>query len=82
MAYLHLDVKDTSLLLDLLLDGSHGLVQNRQSLCALQSGRCHHVTRRSDQVNLQTQDHISFYDLKVELESIRTLSYIPETLLP
>lgn len=50
--YLHLDVKDASLLLNLLLDSSHGLVEDRQALRALQSGGGHHVTRRSDQVDL------------------------------
>lgn len=50
--YLHLDVKDTSLLLNLLLNGSHGLVKDRQALCALQSGRGHHIARWSNQVYL------------------------------
>lgn len=50
--HLHLDIEDTSLLLDLLLDSSHGLIEDRQALCALQSGRCHHVTRGSNQVDL------------------------------
>lgn len=52
VTHLHLDVKDASLLLNLLLDSCHGLVEDRQALCALQSGRCHHVARGSDQVDL------------------------------
>lgn len=50
--YLHLDVKDASLLLNLLLDGSHGLVKDRQALCALQSGCGHHIARWGNQVDL------------------------------
>lgn len=51
--YLHLDVKNAPLLLNLLLDSCHGLVEDRQALRALQSGGGHHVTWRSDQVDLQ-----------------------------
>lgn len=51
--HLHLDVKDTPLLFNLLLDSSHGLVEDREALCALQGGRRHHVARGSDQVDLQ-----------------------------
>lgn len=52
--YLHLDIKDPSLLLNLLLDGCHGLVKDRQALCALQSGCGHHIARWSNQVDLYT----------------------------
>lgn len=55
-AHLHLDVEDAPLLLDLLLDGGHGLVEHRQPLCALQGGRRHHVARGSDQVDLSEGD--------------------------
>lgn len=51
--YLHLDVKNAPLLLNLLLDSCHGLVEDRQALRALQSGGGHHVAWRSDQVDLQ-----------------------------
>lgn len=57
VSHLHLDVEDAPLLLDLFLDGSHGLVQDRQTFCALQGGGRHHVARRSDQVDLRQQDH-------------------------
>lgn len=51
--YLHLDVKNAPLLLNLLLDSCHGLVEDRQPLRALQSGGGHHVTWRSNQIDLQ-----------------------------
>lgn len=59
VTHLHLDVKDASFLLNLLLDSSHGLVKDRQALCALQSGRCHHVARWSDQVDLPRRSLIN-----------------------
>lgn len=53
--YLHLDVKNTPFLLNLLLDRGHGLVEDRQALRALQSGGGHHITRWSNQVDLQNR---------------------------
>lgn len=50
--HLHLDIKHAPLLFNLLLDSSHGLVENREALCALQGGRRHHIARGSDQVDL------------------------------
>lgn len=55
VTHLHLDVKDAPLLLNLLLDGRHGLVEDGQALRALQSGRGHHVAGGSDQVDLPSR---------------------------
>jgi len=72
VTHLHLDVKDTSLLLNLLLDSRHGQVEDRQALGALQGGRCHHVARGSDQVDLPEVDRVSL----VHIYSI-TCSHLP-----
>lgn len=58
ISHLHLNVEDTSLLFDLLFNDSHGLIEHRKALCALQCGCGHNVTRRGDQVDLrQKQCH-------------------------
>lgn len=51
-SYLHLHIKDSSLLLNFFFNYSHGLIQNRQPFSSLQRCGSHHVTRRSYQINL------------------------------
>ena len=74
VAHLHLDVKDASLLLNLLLDSSHGLVEDRQALCALQSGRGHHVARGCDQVDLARTSRIGLIDTAPQAFTLTALN--------
>lgn len=59
-SHLHLNIKDSSFLLDPLFDGSHGLVEHGQSLCALQCGRGHDVPWWCDQVDLYMEIYMAF----------------------
>lgn len=53
VSHLHLDIEDSSFLLNPLLYGGHGLVEHRQTLCALQSRGGHDISRWCDQIYLK-----------------------------
>lgn len=61
VSHLHLDIEDSSFLLNPLLYGGHGLVEHRQTLCALQSRGGHDISGWCDQIYLKKKQHVSNY---------------------